>query len=222
MIELSFLIPSKDFKNFCTVVNNIIKTCSCIDNIEILVKIDRECDLVLYDDFLKHKSLHYYVLCNKDTGYSNILKFQYQLSQYVKSSLLWLFGDDLEFRGGDWYKEIITFYKSKSELSNKVFAINVQNHRKKRWFSLHPIVSKAWVDCLGYVSPVPITDYFIGVVATACNCYYPINQSKIYIYHNMETNSHSLSKIENHNYMKLTDSYVESIKIKIKEWNKKS
>jgi len=176
MMKISFLIPSKHPDLFEKCLCNLSDTCSSKGNVEILVKVDSVEHESIYNDIAKGSDIQCKAICTPTTGYVNCHIMFEELVPYSSSEMLWLWGDDCLFVEGDWYKEAAHVH---SKVTKKVFALKVPNIRKKRWFSLLPIISKDWLSCLkGFRPPV---DYSVGVIARDNNCYYPFEDSDIKI-----------------------------------------
>lgn len=175
---VSFLIPSINKPAFVKTIECLKNTCSNIDVVEILTKIDMESDIPFYEDILQKSGFDYKILCSPVSGYTNIGVFHNEMAAVSQGDLVFIFGDDLFVQYGDWIKEL---ENTRTLFRDNIYAVTLSCGESPKWFSLCVGVTKEWLQCLGYMTLGYQPDYWIALVARDIGRYIHISREKCHI-----------------------------------------
>ncbi len=170
-------MASNNKDSFAKCIATLAHKCSDASNVEVLIKIDIEHDIRYFEDILKDNHfIDHKVVFTPESGYTNLGKFQNQLSLMAKGEVIWLLTDDF-FVKGDW---VNLLEGTRNTYPDNIYAVFVDFGTRK-WFSLAPAVSREWVQCLGYFTSGFQADYWIAHVARDIgrNIKIPISQMSI-------------------------------------------
>jgi hypothetical protein len=107
--------------------------------------------------WLDNKGVDYTAMEFEPLGYSRLNEYINALAKQASADWLFFWNDDALMDTSGWDK-IIASYTDQFKL------LAVHTHRDHP-YSIFPIVPKAWLDTLGYLSPHPLTDAWLSQVA---------------------------------------------------------
>jgi len=179
---ISILATCKDFDTFYKFYDNFLKTCSDFSLIEILIKMESgaEADKVSY--FLYNNNIKYKIIIY--SHYTPRHSFHHYYNDLYKISsgdLIFGVAMDLVNVHGDWLKSFIDInnrMKSKYPDGIYSFSIPMDNGLKGKHIAAGQIVTRKWVDVLGFYSPFPNMDRWLYRLSIAINRYEVVDEKE--------------------------------------------
>lgn len=166
MSIISILIPVAEYhvNYFKGCLHSIIKTCSNIDKIEVIIKVDSIESKNKCNTLLKSSGVRYRIVYNNKVGYKNVPIFFNQMIHESIGDILWGLGSDCRIDNGDWVKG---FLNTRNIYEDNIYAIN---SRPNATLCLVPAISKEWYDTLGYFTPHgALADILIHKLSRNCH-----------------------------------------------------
>ncbi len=158
-MDISILIPTKHSADKIRPrLENLEKTCSRHDKVELLFKVDSIKHKNELNKLLSASSFEYKILYNTMTGYSNMHLYFRDLAALSRGCLLFPLSDNANVKG-DWHS---AFMNSRDKVSKNIYVLNTRSYA--RW-TLFPVLSREWYEALGYISPAPPIDSWLRNVA---------------------------------------------------------
>lgn len=212
-VSVSILLPTKDFIGFSKMIQSLIKTCSDVNAVEIIIKTDSENTSEEYRKFLMDSPFLFKILCfPKYRKYFDQHLFINDLTKISQGKILWSMGDDVIITSGDWLK-----YLSNTRdryFGDNIYCIHVGENPQRPSANPFPALTREWVDFFGCFSPVSTLDSFNINLAKKIGRYLDVPTMNINMIHQgphgyMKNDKLShLSKKQRH-YKHLVYQYVE-------------
>jgi hypothetical protein len=155
--KISIIWPTRVNDKAYEAMDSIAGSCSDNDCIEILFKIDNKNQVEELTTLSNRFPCSIKIYFNELLGLDNMHLFQNYLAKEASGKLLFFFGDDLTIEG-DWVKY---FWETRSFYKDQIYVVNTRGHV----WSPFPIITKEWVDILGFVSPFYMSDSWMQTVA---------------------------------------------------------
>lgn len=144
-------------------VISLINRCVMLDRVQLLFGFDDDDDLGK-DHFaeklrpwLEEKGVHYTAMEFEPLGYGRLNEYVNALGAASSADWMFFWNDDAIMESTGWDREIIAH-------TGKFKLLAVHTHRDHP-YSIFPIVPRAWMDQLGYLSPHSLTDAWTSQVA---------------------------------------------------------
>lgn len=144
-------------------VIGLVNRAVMLDKIQLLFAFDNDDD-VGRTHFVEHlqpwldqKGVDYTAMEFEPLGYSRLNEYINALARESSADWLFFWNDDALMDTSGWDK-IIASYTDQFKL------LAVHTHRDHP-YSIFPIVPRAWMDTLGYLSPHPLTDAWLSQIA---------------------------------------------------------
>lgn len=153
MSKIAVVLPTRNRPNLLKrFVDSLFDTCSNKDNISVYLYIDDDDRLTEFCiKELSHKyPLKIFSLIGPRIIMSDMVN---KLLPLVKEDIFFFGGDDLVLRTKNWDLEIIEKFNSIEDKIALLYGDDMTLDDKMRFFATHPIIHRAWVNCLGYLAP---------------------------------------------------------------------
>lgn len=144
-------------------VISLFNRCVDIDKVELLLGFDSD-DTVGKAHFeqnlqpwLDEKNVNYQALEFEPLGYNRLNEYVSTLGLASSADWMFFWNDDAIMETTGWDRII-------SKYTGKFKVLAVHTHRDHP-YSIFPIVPRAWLDTLGYLSPHPLTDAWVSQIA---------------------------------------------------------
>jgi len=153
-MNFSILLPTRGRPDRVeTFLDSIEDTADNVDRIEVVIRIDRDDDLMMRHKF-KPRSLVFRLLIGPRA--KCLSDCWNECWRHSKNDILMLAGDDLIFRTPLWDSEIRREIKSFPYNIGLVYGADNNPYRRKN--ATHPFVHRTWTELVGYFTP-PNLDY---------------------------------------------------------------
>ena len=163
---VSVIMHSRGRPNlFMKSIASLVKTCSNIDEVEIIMKLDSDdATIPEYLDILNKCPFSYKILVyDRMEAYWSLYIFQNDLSRIANGDVLWLFNEDNQIVSGDW---LHAFRESRNVFPDNIYVCHVPgNTSKKSGKCVSPAYTREWFQVMDMVSPHVFSDRFLSVVA---------------------------------------------------------
>lgn len=163
---VSVIMHSRGRPNlFMKSIASLVKTCSNIDEVEIVMKLDSDdATAPEYLDILNKCPFSYKILVyDRMEAYWSLYIFQNDLSRIANGDVLWLFNEDNQIVSGDW---LHAFRESRNVFPDNIYVCHVPGHAsKKAGKCVSPAYTREWFQVTGMVSPHVFSDRFLSVIA---------------------------------------------------------
>lgn len=155
--------------------------------VDFAIKVDTKEEQNNYSSFFNSKNYPSKVNIFYDsiTGYENHGDLFNKLADGASGDLFWLFGDDCLIESNNWQSQ---FANIVGQYPDMIFAIN---HRHHPWSPV-PVVTKKWVETLGYIT-IGYADTWIQHVALGAERYIQVHE-KITVNHYLESCNSPIKK----------------------------
>lgn len=143
----------------------LLKSCTNKNDIELIVKLDHYEDIDYYIKLLTNSGFVYKVLIyDQLQGIADAHFWHYDMASLSKSSMIWLFADDIVVDCKNLGQELS---KVMSLFSDSVYILYGRHFKgnRCRLGDKHPIISKKLIDCMQLVSPHCGLDRFYRTLA---------------------------------------------------------
>ena len=167
-MDISILLSTRHrLDNFKKCVNSIVTTCSHIDKVELLIKIDSDDDVDQKRKYLETVNIRnkivvfprYYGWFNNHVSYN-------QLAKLSNGKFLWIFTDGISMIDGfDWYTAIMQ--TRDNYFKDNIYTVHIHsiNSRLGGWNSnAFPIITREWYNIENYISPMSPPDMWINSI----------------------------------------------------------
>lgn len=162
--KISVLLPTRGRTDTLgRSVKSLFNRAVDLESIEFFLGFDNDDDIGMnyfqqeLQPWLEEKGVNYTAMVFEPLGYSRLN--EYINAMALQSSADWLFfwNDDALMETTGWDREI-------AKHTGEFKLLAVHTHRDHP-YSIFPIVPKAWLDILGYLSPHPLTDAWLSQIA---------------------------------------------------------
>jgi len=166
-VDISLIIPSKEYGLFETIFSSLTDTCSCPDKVEVLLKIDDFANSryhkLLFEGPFRFKILVY----PKYYSRLSIHWFFNNLCAISSGTFMWLLNDDAELvNSPDWYKIIMN---TRNSYKDNIYYIGVpmDNGKGAKQIVSTPVITREWYNVLGMVAPTSNADRWLYELSKA-------------------------------------------------------
>lgn len=167
--KISILMGSKYIEKFKNSVNGLKKTCSNLDQVELLVKVDGEGAIDDYRKFLMDSPFRFMLLCYpRYRGYFDYHTYINDLSKLAEGDLLWCMSDDIVITQGDWFK---TLMNTRNKFTDNKYVVCMRELPRRKTANPCPAISREWFKFFNFFSPVSNIDTFVSRLAFLVNRY---------------------------------------------------
>lgn len=144
-------------------VISLINRCVMLDRVQILFGFDSDDEpgkthfAEKLQPWLEEKGVHYTAMEFEPLGYGRLNEYVNALGAASSADWMFFWNDDAIMESTGWDREIVAH-------TGKFKLLAVHTHRDHP-YSIFPIVPRAWMDQLGYLSPHSLTDAWTSQVA---------------------------------------------------------
>jgi len=214
-INLSLLVPCKDFDSFLVFYKTLIehgpKKC---DDVELIVKVDKDEDVSPYYELLSNSTFHYKILLYP-TYYArhSLHHFFNDMFRISSGKIIWILTEDLKVVKGNWYTSLM---KTRNCFKDNIYYICVpmNNGKGSKQIVSAPAVTREWCNATGCVSEMPNADRWLYELSKKVNRCVKLDESELLI--EVPKGRRILSKAARKKYFyPLLDKIVKKLKKKI-------
>lgn len=169
-VDISILIPVGSLDNFPNVVESVIKTCSNLNRIEIIVKLDSDQWLSSCQNLFSENSIQFKILSfPQGLGYNALHVVQNKMAAIASGDTLWMLNDRDPIVIGDW---VSVFDGVRGLFVDNLYVLHTGSPLGDRPKHMpFPAVSKEWYELFGCISPVPASDAWLSTLSKSIGRY---------------------------------------------------
>lgn len=153
MSKIAIVLPTRNRpQSLSRFITSVFDTCSDKNNISIYLYIDD--DDRLTEPCVKELSHKYPAKIFSLIGPRIIMSDMVnKLLPYIKEDIFFFGGDDLVLKTNEWDLEIINTFNAINDKIALLYGDDLTLDNNLKSFATHPILHRAWVNCLGYLAP---------------------------------------------------------------------
>jgi hypothetical protein len=165
---ISILVVTRNrVKNLRMFLDSIQETCSDIDHIEVLLRVDDDDTetIEFIENYCKYSNtLIKSVIGKRGKGYAEMDKMVKEICRISKGKIIYLLNDDAQFVSKDWDNKILDTYNN--VYSDNIYTIRTSHNQPENPENpLFPIITRDWYDVLDNFASCLETDtalYFLN------------------------------------------------------------
>ncbi len=185
--KISIMHSSSGFDGFMHFYNGILKKCSDFSLIELLIKVDSNNDMNLYEDLLREKNIKYKFLVYPVLNLRHSMHlFFNDLSSIASTNLIWIVSEDTVIKHGDWLKEILVINDIlENKYADGIYCIGMHMETdggKVCRIGTMQIMSKKMLNAIGQYSPYPNSDRWMHDLSDGINRMDKIDKNKLSLF----------------------------------------
>lgn len=170
---ISIIFPSTNAeKNITDTLASLSSSCSCRQDVEIIIKIDPGDNTGKYADALNRSGFSYKILQYDRLGkYNDVHLFNSDCAKIANGSIIWTLGDDVAI-SGDWHRFVSL---SRNIFPDNIYVLYFKEHRLKKNKTTSkvgisfPLISREFYNRLGYISFNRHTERFCKEISYRIN-----------------------------------------------------
>lgn len=180
--KISLLLPARDKEsNIKIMLESFCRTCSNLDSVELLVKVDSDKPIDPINKILMDSPIRYkLVTFPRYHGYWDQHYAVNDLCRIARGKMLWWIGSDVTILKGDWFD---TIWSTRNCFKDNIYAVHIGEYPRRPKTAPLPLVSKEWFCFFGCFAPVSNSDSFVTKLARSINRYVENTKNEIHMDH---------------------------------------